>query len=362
LPIQILMKDSLNNIHPSFKLNGISYSAVELKEMAYSLVKEGLDHEIDIGDFLLDWLFNSRTLLVSTSGSTGDPKIIELQKIHMQNSAKETAKFLGLQPGNTALLCLPVKYIAGKMMLVRAMVLGLEVYYNVPSSSPLKGIGKKFDFCAMVPMQLKNSLGEIERISKVIVGGAPVPESLKAMIREKSNLIYETFGMTETITHIALRKLSGGMAEKNFKILNNIVIATDNRNCLLVKAPELGAKEVQTNDVITMDSATEFRWMGRLDNIINSGGIKLHPEKIEEKLDSLIDGQFFMAGVPDESLGEKLVLILEGNQDVNKISTMIDRLEDLQKFEVPKAIYSLPDFVMTSSGKINRKETIKGIR
>lgn len=259
------MKEALINIHPAFRLNGIPYNAEELKEVAYSLIKEGLKHEIEIGDFLLDWLAHSETLAVRTSGSTGYPKTIKLWKIHMKNSAKATGDFLELLPDNTALLCLPIAYIAGKMMMVRALVLGLNLYYIDPSSHPLKNTPKEFDFCAMVPLQLQNSLGEIERVQKVIVGGAPVPEALKTAVRNKNNLIYETFGMTETISHIAMRKLSGGVSTKHFKTLNNIDIATDHRNCLLVKAPGLGAKEVITNDRVVLESATEFRWLGRID-------------------------------------------------------------------------------------------------
>ena len=355
------MKDSLNNIHPSFKLNGISYNSLELKELAYSFVKEGLPHEIELGDFLLDWLSNSATLTVSTSGATGHPKTIRLQKAHMVNSAKATGKFLGLVPNNTALLCLPVKFIAGKMMLVRALVLGLNLHYVAPSSSPLEGIAKHFDFCAMVPMQLKNSLGEIEGVSKVLVGGAPLSENLKKAIAKKSNSIFETFGMTETISHIAMRKLSGGRSQENFKILDNIVIATDSRNCLLIKAPHVSAEEVITNDVVAIVSPTEFRWLGRIDNIVNSGGVKLHPEIIEEKLDPLIRERFFITGIPDESLGEKLVLIIEGNPNTEQLEKHIAGLKDLQKYEVPKAIFTIPEFAMTGSGKINRRSTMKAI-
>ncbi|MCW5516610.1 AMP-binding protein [Muriicola sp. Z0-33] len=353
------MKDSSNNIHPSFRLNGISYSAEELNEVAYSLVKEGQDHEIEVGDFLLDWLSASDTLQVSTSGSTGPPKVVRLHKKHMKNSAIATGDYLGLKANDTALLCLPMSYIAGKMMMVRALVLGLDLHYIIPSSSPLKNTAKQFNFAAMVPNQLKNDIGEIERVQKLIVGGAAISETLKNLIIDKANDIYETFGMTETISHIAMRKLSGGHSQKNFKTLNHIAIATDQRKCLLIKAPQIGVEELITNDMVTIVSDAEFNWLGRIDNVVNSGGVKLHPEKIEAKLESFCAGRFFVAGEPDESLGEKLVLVVEGDPEPEQLFAKIRLIEDLEKFEVPRSIHTLPNFVMTSSGKINRKETLK---
>lgn len=352
------MKDSLNNIHPSFKLNGISYTVEELNEVAYSLVKEGLEHEMQIGDFLMEWLSSSNTIEVHTSGSTGQPKKIILQKTHMRNSAAATGEFLGLKANDTALLCLPMNYIAGKMMMVRALVLGLDLYATIPSSSPLFGISKKFDFCAMVPNQLNNSLDEIERIKNVIVGGAPLALSLKKTIGKKRNLIYETFGMTETISHIAMRKLSCDAAETYFTTLSNITIAADHRNCLSINAPDLGVEELISNDVVNILSTTTFLWLGRLDNVVNSGGIKLHPEIIEEKLNTLISGRFFTAGMPDEMLGEKLVLVVEGECDTKILDVEMRKLNNLEKIAVPKAIYLLPNFVMTANGKINRGETL----
>lgn len=353
------MTDSLNKVHVSFKLNGISYDPKELKELAFRLVKEGPDHENEIGDFLLDWLSDSDTIVVSTSGSTGPPKKIRIRKSHMRNSAISTADFIGLTPGETALLCLPMNYIAGKMMMVRALILGLDLNYVVPSSSPLKGTVKQFDFCAMIPMQLKNDINHIERVNKLLVGGAPVPEELKRAISKKNNYIYETFGMTETISHIAMRTLSREETGRNFKTLKNVSIAVDHRSCLVIKAPGLGADEVITNDVVTLESPTEFRWMGRFDNAVNSGGVKLYPESIEEKLDAVIAGRFFLTGIRDEVLGEKLVLIVEGKHDTSELSSKIQRLKTLHRYEIPKEIFTLAEFAVTTSGKINRKETIK---
>ncbi|MEX0287819.1 MAG: AMP-binding protein [Flavobacteriaceae bacterium] len=351
------MTDLLNKVHPGFKLNNVSYSFEELKEVAYSLVKEGTPFEISLGDFLLDWLSGSEILEVRTSGSTGSPKLIRLRRKQMINSARATGNFLALSPGDSALLCLPMEYIAGKMMLVRAMVLGLELHYKIPSSTPLEQGNQEYNFGAMTPMQLKNSISQIERIRKLIVGGSAVPEDLREELTLKKNQIYESFGMTETITHIALKKLSRGASEEHFKTLDNVRVTIDKRNCLVIEAPDINAEKIVTNDLVSLHSETEFKWLGRIDNMVNSGGIKLSPEQIEEKIKNCINTRFFVTGLPDEVLGEHLVLILEGEKDIKTIRECIGRLKQLEKFEIPKKIFCIPAFVLTKSGKIKRSET-----
>ena len=249
------------NIHSHFKLNANGYTRYELKEVAYSLIKEGEPFEREIGDFLFDWLNDSPTLTVKTSGSTGSPKDIILQKRHMVNSAVATGDFFSLHPGDSALLCLPATYIAGKMMLVRALVLGLELNYVPPSANPLEGVRKSYDFCAMVPLQLENSLDRLEQIKTLIAGGAPLTHKILKQLPSLNlaTAIYETYGMTETITHIALKKLhtGGEVIDKSgqrkveprhkrtkqnkievqdptphFKALPNVTVSSDDRNCL----------------------------------------------------------------------------------------------------------------------------------
>lgn len=359
-----------HEIHPKFKLNGNSFSKEDLKEVAYSLIKEGERFEHSIGDFLLDWLNDSGKIEVRTSGSTGTPKDIVLEKRCMVNSAVATGQFFGLEAGDTALLCMPVDYIAGKMMLVRAMVLGLELDYVEPTSNTLESIGKTYDFCAMVPLQLESSLAKIEHIKTVIVGGATISDSLRTQVQDKSTEIFETYGMTETITHIAARKVNHSESvtaegttdarlENLFKTLPNIAVSKDSRGCLVIDCPKVSKQPVVTNDFVEVVSDTEFRWMGRYDNVINSGGLKLIPEQIEAKLIEIIDGRFFVAGLPDKKLGQKLVLIVEGNVDVKMLFERIDSLKKLDKFEVPKEIFVLPKFEETDTGKIRRKETIR---
>ncbi len=367
------MKPLYHKIHSHFKLNGISFSRDELKEVAYNLIKEGEPFEKEIGDFLLDWLDDHPTLQVRTSGSTGKPKPITLQKGHMINSAVATGEFFGLQPGNTALLCLPARYIAGKMMLVRAMVLGLGLDFVSPSSQPLQGISKSYDFGAMIPLQLENSLKSLDQFKLMIVGGAPVSNKVQAQVQVQKTQVFQTYGMTETITHVALQKIHVWPSEaaelgrstveaqaqkNNFKTLPNVTVSTDERGCLVIDAPKITDASVVTNDVVDLVSETEFQWLGRYDNVINSGGVKLFPEQIEAKLASLISSRFFVAGLPDEKLGQKLVLVVEGVVEGEKLLQEIRSLNALEKFEVPKKIYPVTEFQQTESGKILRKATL----
>lgn len=349
------------DVHHKFKLNGRSYTNVTLKELANNLAKEGRSFERAIGSFLSDWLNDTHSLEVKTSGSTGIPKSILLQKSQMVNSARATGEYFDLKAEDTALLCLSADYIAGKMMLVRAMILGLELEYAEPNSNPLVGVDKTYDFAAMVPLQLQNSLNEIEQVKTLIVGGASMSVSLKKSIQNKKTAIFETYGMTETITHVAVKKTNGlnKQSRNHFSALPNVKFQTDDRDCLLIDAPRVSDEMVLTNDIVHLVSNKEFEWLGRYDNVINSGGVKLFPEQIEAKLAAFIEQSFFVAGVKDESLGQKLVLLVEGISDAEDILTKINKIDAFERFEIPKSVYCFPKFVTTASGKIRRAETLK---
>ncbi|WP_037349037.1 AMP-binding protein [Sediminibacter sp. Hel_I_10] len=352
------MTPTYDKIHLKFKLNGINYDHAELKEVAYSLVKEGEVYEKVVGDFLLDWLDEKPHVTVNTSGSTGLPKKILLQKQSMINSALVTGDYFELEPGNTALHCLPSRYIAGKMMLIRAMILGLELDLVSPSSNPAYDDEKVYDFCAMIPLQLKNSLGRLKHIKTLIVGGAPVPTPVKNQLSNVSAKVYETYGMTETLSHIAVKHLNAASEEDaHFELLKNISIHKDDRDCLVINAPQLTEHEVVTNDIVNLISEDTFEIIGRYDNMINSGGIKLFPELIEKKLQDQIEQRFFVASEIDQDLGEKVILIIEGNS--NELDTAV--FDDLEKFEIPKAIYNLPKFIETETKKVQRQKTYDAV-
>ncbi|MFC4097802.1 AMP-binding protein [Euzebyella saccharophila] len=356
------MSNSFKEIHPSFRLQGEHYTKEQLREVAYSLIKEGEDFEKSIGDFLIDWLNDADYLVVQTSGSTGKPKKIQLQKEYMKNSAVVTGEFFGLKPKDTALLCLPASYIAGKMMLVRSMVLGLHLDYINPTTEVSLKADSGYDFAAMVPLQVENSLSEIHKIKYLIVGGAAVSEELKVKIGLTGipTQIYETYGMTETITHIAVKKIHpNDNIQENFKALKGVTFKQDERSCLIIEAQQVTDEPVLTNDVVNLVSEKEFNWLGRYDNVINSAGVKLFPEQIEAKLGKFLSQRFFVAGIPDQKLGHKLVLILEGEGQIVAVRDKIAKSPELDTYERPKDIYFVKTFMETTSGKIQRNKTME---
>ncbi|MCA0133210.1 AMP-binding protein [Winogradskyella alexanderae] len=355
------MTPSYTKIHNRFKLNGLHFNREELKEVAYSFIKEGEDYEKASGNFLIDWLNDNDYLYVNTSGSTGKPKAIKLLKQTMVNSAIATGDYFGLEPGDTALDCLPSHYIAGKMMLVRAMILGLEIDHVEPSAHPIFDYEKNYDFCAMIPLQLKHTINYTHNIKTIIVGGSIITKPLLEQISHSTSKFYETYGMTETVTHVAVRQLKSknGKGEQFFKALPNISFDKDERNCLIINASNLVEEALVTNDIVDLKSDTSFRLLGRYDNVINSGGIKLFPEQIENKLQPVIDERFILAGEEDGTLGEKLILIIESPRDTKEsIFNRIKQLKGLTKYEVPKEIYVVDRFVETVNGKVQRSKTI----
>lgn len=351
------------NTHSAFKINKLSVEEDDLAKLAYNFIKEGEAYEGEVGDFILDWLKPSDFIEVTTSGSTGKPKKIKVRKEHMINSARATGKFFDLPAGSTALMCMPAKYIAGKMMLVRAMVLGWQIDLVPPSSNPLDNLYKTYDFCAMTPFQLDNSLSRLHLIKNLIVGGGAVSTNLQEMVQGLNTKVYETFGMTETVSHIAAKRLNGKKKKASaFKLMPNVHISVDSRNCLVIKAPSISDEILITNDVVEIDTYKKFFWKGRFDNVVNSGGIKLFPEDIERRLSEVISGRFFLIGMPDNALGEKLVLFVEADfsEDLlTELHAKIQTVEGLHKYEIPKKIYLIQKFEETPNGKIHRKNTLR---
>jgi O-succinylbenzoic acid--CoA ligase len=344
--------NSFRDIHKDFRLNGLAFDAKSLLQKANDLIEKGLYYEQQIGLFLSQWLNDSDFIDTQTSGSTGLPKTISISKKAMVESAIATGLFFDLKPGNSALNCLSSQYIAGKMMLVRALVLGLELDCVEPSSTPLESL-KKYDFAAMVPMQVQNSIDKLDLIKTLIIGGAKMNPHLQIELTNKKGSIYETFGMTETISHFAAKKIG----EESFTVLPNITIFTDQRDCLVINAPRISNQNIATNDLVSVINETQFVYLGRIDSVVNSGGVKLFPEQIETKLASNIKARFFIIGIPDALLGDKLILVIEGNKIVLQDSVF----GELNVFEKPKETYFVPQFIETETGKINRIETMKAL-
>ncbi len=316
---------------------------------------QNTDWQKDIHTFIEQWLDSSDSVLVETSGSTGKPKTIAIKKNLMLASARATLQFFELEEGQSALLCLPVRYIAGKMMLIRAIVGRLNLIVKEPSSQI--SLSESIDFAAMVPLQVENCIPELKHVKNLIIGGAPISSSLRNKLKTVQTNVFESYGMTETITHVALKDIKQG---DYFKALPGVNFWQDDRGCLIVKAPHLNIEELATNDVIDFEDFTHFKWLGRYDNVINSGGIKLHPEEIEKKISVLLDRSFYVRGEAHETLGQSLILLIEG-PTLDDISLELLKSElkiELDKFELPKKIIFVEEFNRTPNGKLKRQDNL----
>jgi o-succinylbenzoate---CoA ligase len=345
------------------RINGQSFAAEDLKN--YSLKKTedpaSPEWEKSVFQFILDWLNDSPFVQSQTSGSTGMAKNIRLAKNKMLNSAIKIGEFLQLKKGGPALLCLPVKYIAGKMMIVRAIALGLDLHLSEPSGNPSFARGKDFDFAAMVPMQVfqileqNNGIEKLNRIKNLIIGGSAIPAELAKKIQILKNNCFSTYGMTETLSHIAMRKLNGPSADGFYHLLPGIQIETDKRKCLIINAPDLTEVPIVTNDIVELKDKG-FKVKGRYDNLIISGGINISPEGLEKRLEKFISKRFIVSALPDEKLGQRLVLVIEGQSwTKNEISGVVWKIsKELAKFEIPKQIMFLTKFPEIGNQKIDR--------
>lgn len=319
------------------------------------------EFEKKVKNFLNEWSSEEETVKVQTSGSTGVPKIFGIEKNKMRNSAVMTCNFLGLKEGDTALLCLPVEYISGKMMVVRSMERKLKLIVSEPSLHPVDNLDQEIDFCAMTPLQVENSLDKLYLIKNLIIGGAAVSESLKNKILQmklkRSNRIFETYGMSETLSHIGLKQLMPE-PEEYFTVFENVSVSLDERGCLTIFAPNVNAEVLVTNDLVEIKNDKQFKFLGRIDNVINSGGAKIFPEVLEALVKKEIPNEVVFAGMPDESLGQKLIMIIEGNKS-DEVSEKISAIPFEKNFHRPKEIIFVDSIPRTPNGKVNRLELYK---
>lgn len=321
------------------------------------------EFEKKVETFLKEWVSDGAMVKVQTSGSTGVPKIFEIEKKKMINSAVMTCNFLGLQEGDTALLCLPVEYISGKMMIVRSMERHLKLFVTEPSLKPLENVEEEINFCAMTPLQVENSLDKLHLIKNLIIGGAAVSESLKNKILQmnlsRSNRIFETYGMSETLSHIGLKQLMP-LQEDYFTVFENVNISLDERGCLKIYAPNVNDEMLQTNDLVEIKNDKQFKFLGRIDNVINSGGAKIFPEALEALVKKEIPNEVVFIGLPDESLGQKLMLIIEGDES-EEVIRKISLTHFEKNFHKPKEIIFIKEIPRTPNGKVNRLELYQNI-
>ena len=354
-------------------------------------------------DFFSEWNNDSDRVLVHTSGSTGKPKPMMVEKKRMLNSARITCDFLGLKPGDSALLCMSLDYIAGKMVVVRSIERHLHLISVSPSGHPLKDINLKdangkdvngeITFAAMVPMQVYNTLQvpeERERLTHVrhlIIGGGAIDASLEKELRSlPGNIaIWSTYGMTETLSHIALRRINGAEASEWYQPFDSVKISQTEEGCLVIDAPLVCAETLVTNDIVEIESyiynkvekhdkveknevveKLRFRIKGRKDNVICSGGIKIQIEEVEALLKPHLEKPFMLAKKKDEKFGEIAVLLTE-DEDLKKVEATIRRLlsgksddsnksseSKSHKYWIPREYLHIDHLPLTETGKPKR--------
>lgn len=311
--------------------------------------------------FWENWIAEDKWMYVKTSGSTGNPKTIALEKQNMSLSARKTLDYFQLTKGNKALLCLSMETIAGKMMLLRSILGELELEIIAPTSNPLLNLDEAIDFLAIVPLQLETCLDEnpekLHLVKNIIVGGAPLSAKIIEKLKAEKLTVYQTFGMTETISHIALKK-TGFDATTTYEALSGIEFL-EKEGKLVIDYPAFFEAPLATNDLIQLVDGTHFEWLGRADFIINSGGLKLNPEQIESKISHLFPSKFIVTSLPDERLGSIAVLLIESEKEIFIQKSDLEKY--LVKFEIPKKIAFITQFVRTESGKIMRKESTSKI-
>lgn len=310
--------------------------------------------------FLDEWNNDSEYVEVKTSGSTGEPKRMMVEKRRMLNSARITCDFLGLKKGDTALLCMSTDYIAGKMMVVRSIERGLQLITVPPSGHPLGAANNyQLSFAAMVPMQVYNSLQvpeekeRLKQIKHLIIGGGAIDEAMERELRTFPNAVWSTYGMTETLSHIALRRISGPDASDWYTPFSSVEITQNADGCLVINAPEVCADTLVTNDIVEIEN-NRFRILGRKDNVICSGGIKLQIEEIERELKPYVRVPYIISKCKDEKFGEVVVLLTEGSTDEAK--QICEKV--LPKYHIPKAYIHVDQIPLTETGKPARKTAL----
>jgi len=344
-------------------IDGEAYSIQELLEQCSRVASDAAQPawRKEVYAFIRFFLDSRGEEIVQhTSGTTGDPKVVRLTPEAMLLSARRTLDFLELQAGHSALLCLPVRYIAGKMMVVRALTGGLDLILKDPSGRPLEGRTEGVTFAAMVPLQVHESLlhrDPLSMVSKLIIGGGELHESLRDELSLMESLeVYTTFGMTETCTHFALRRINGPVPDPFFRLLEGVEVKLDQRGCLKVFVPGVTAGTVVTNDLVEINNTGGgFSWLGRYDNVINSGGIKIIPELLEREARKCTGHECLVLPQDDQKLGQKLVLVVEYEGEFPPVKQWLNCLRlSLSSYEIPKKVLTVSELSRNTSLKPDR--------
>lgn len=365
--------------HPTFitdiarqhiRIEGVDYSAAEARsrqEGRPSLLQETFyarygaeSFQASLADFLREWFDDHDTVLVHTSGSTGTPKPLRVEKQRMMQSAMLTVSFLGLHTGDTALLCMPLKYIAGKMVVVRALVAGLDLLPVTPSGHPLAQTSTIPVFAAMIPMQVYNSLQvpeekeRLQQIRHLIIGGGAIDASLGNQLLSFPYAVWSTYGMTETLSHIALRRLNGPEASDWYTPFQHVKLSLSPENTLTIEAPAVCPEILTTNDICEFNAQGQFHILGRKDNTINTGGVKVQIEQVENALRATLSCPFQVTAVPDPKFGERIVLLLEDPEAACPESLLTEAVHSLSPYWRPKQVFRIRQLPQTGTGKPDR--------
>jgi O-succinylbenzoic acid--CoA ligase len=368
MPASSLLPDSL-------LLNGREFRYADIKQYPADSPVDLNGYEAKVLDFCRQWLNGALEFGLQTSGSTGEPQRIQLRRQQLAASARRTGDYFDLGPGDRMLVCLNCEYVGGLMMLVRGLELNLHLTIVEPHADPLALVPDEaaFDFASFVPLQLRTLLenGHAARLNKmkaILVGGAVVESGLERAVESLTVPVYHTYGMTETASHIALRRLNGPEVKPHYKVLPGIHVDQDERGCLTVRADVTNDQLIVTNDQVRLLLEEHaFEWLGRADFVINSGGVKVQAEKVELVLEvalaelGLTSRRAFVAARPDERLGEQVTAFLEGEALSGGQSEQLMTLlaERLGRYERPRELIYVPQFKTTASGKLDRRGTVK---
>ncbi len=344
-----------------YTIHGRKYTGEELKTICLDGIadKQTKPWEKKAYRFILDFLDPGEFIFQQTSGTTGKPKKIRLLKSAMLKSANMTLSFLKLKENTSALLCLPVDYIAGKMMIVRALAGNLNLLIREPTGRPLRDFSEQVDFAAMVPMQVFETLqheDSLGNIGNLIIGGGEIsPDLRERLMGIQGPKIFESFAMTETCSHFALKPLNGPGTRDDFRVLREFRIDQDDRGCLVVYAPGITESPVHTNDLVIITATNKFRWLGRIDNIINSGGLKFIAEEIEKKIRRHLELTCVIVPVKDARLGQKPVLVIQGDENEMDGELILGKLKKfLDPAEVPRTILTMKEIPRNRALKPDR--------
>jgi O-succinylbenzoic acid--CoA ligase len=353
----------------SLTVDGVALHGADIPRWADELVAKHRSGAwaTDLRSTLRELLSEEGVMNTRTSGTTGMPRSHAFSTADLVASAGVTRDAFGLQPGDRTLLCLPCEFVGGKMMLVRAMLLGLDLHAIDPRGGVLRNLRTtdRFRFSAMVPMQLHTALqhdrDRVEaQFDTILLGGGPVSQAMIERLQGLSTRVVLGYGSTEMLTHVALRSLNGEDGGEVYRALGDVTFGMDARSCLIVRTPHLTVKEHVTNDIAELVDERHMRWMGRRDNVILSGGRKIHPERLEAMTAGIVPYPHFFAALPDERLGQSVVLILETGNDKRQAPPEV--VEDIKgvlyEHERPHRVIAVRDFLRTGSGKVDRAGTL----